>query len=71
MPSHLKKLVIKPLAMGQMKKSAKIEKLWKDEDIQVVMFRLKCSEVDANEYLQNNLIDEKILKKWKDEGIFK
>lgn len=52
-------------------KSAKVEKLWKDEDIQVVMFRLKCSEVDANEYLQNNLIDEKILKKWKDEGIFK
>jgi len=52
-------------------KSAKVEKLWKDEDIQVVMFRLKCSEVDANAYLQENLIPDKILKQWKDEGVFK
>lgn len=52
-------------------KNAKVETLWKDEDIQVVMFRLKCNELEANEYLKRNFVDQKTLKRWKDEGVFK
>lgn len=49
-------------------KSAKIKD---NENVMMVCDRLKCSPSEALEYLNNNMISEKTLNKWKDEGFYK
>lgn len=52
-------------------KNGKVTKLWQDEDIQIVMLRLNCSEVDAQIYIQEKFISQEKLDKWKQEGFYK
>lgn len=52
-------------------KNGKVSKLWQDEDIQMVMLRLNCSEVEAQLYIQEKFISPEKLDKWKQEGFYK
>lgn len=52
-------------------KNAKIEKIWKDDDVEVVCFRMNCSPTDAVEYIKNGFFDKKQLDLWKAEGIYR
>ena len=52
-------------------KNGKVSKLWQDEDIQMVMLRLNCSESEAQLYIQEKFISQEKLDKWKQEGYYK
>ena len=52
-------------------KNFKAEKIKDNEDVILVCNRLRCSPTEAADYLNNNMIDPKILKKWREEGFFK
>lgn len=52
-------------------KNFKAEKIKDNEDAILVCNRLRCSPTEAADYLNNNMIDPKILKKWREEGFFK
>ena len=46
-------------------------KAWQDEDVQIVMQRLKCTEKDAQIYILEGFINQDIIEKWKTEGFYK
>lgn len=51
-------------------KNAKVVKLWKDEDVKVVMQRVHCSELEAKLYIEEKLITQDTLEQWKSEGYY-
>ena len=51
-------------------KNAKVVKSWQDEDVQILMLRLKCSETDAKEYITEGFISQDTIDKLKEEGYY-
>lgn len=52
-------------------KNAKVVKLWQDEDVQMVMLRMNCTETDAQIYITEGFINPDTIERWKDEGFYK
>lgn len=52
-------------------KNFKGDKPLKREEVVIVSLRLKCSNEEALMYIEEGLIPEKTLNKWKEEGFYK
>lgn len=52
-------------------KNFKTEKIKDNEDAIMVCDRLRCSPSEALEYLNNGMISQELLEKWKKQGFYK
>lgn len=52
-------------------KNGKVVKHWQDEDVQMVMLRLDCNELEAKLYIEEQFIKPETIERWKQEGFYK